>query len=310
MTAPAYHKTATRDVRPFFNAASLEGALDGARICLYEGQSFTEATVFTIEEQDVPRLAIAVRPNFDEATLVDGSIPRKHLTLAVTALNPFLKRAIVVHSVSLAKTQPTEFLIGSEVLEQLGGGANVTIDIALCLANPSKREVGKPFLRGHWLSKKSFHLRPPKLSEDFEVEPTDDQGWKSLGLPAKTLFHVEYYGGFNEPAAKDRPIAKVRIHADVHKKLAADNLQKMARPLLAFLAAEISCQLLASSFPDWSGAQQVEPRSPLAAFLKRIGKVEECTLQQLQAMTTQSGMQKLRALLHMDQQSVRRVAEA
>lgn len=310
MSTPTYHKTATRDVRPFFATANLEVALDGASICLYEGQPFTDATVFTVEEQDVTRLAITVRPNLDEAALVGAPITRRQLSLAITAVNPFLKRTVVVHRVSLAKDRPTEFLIGSEVLEELGGGANLTIDLALWLESPTKREVGKPFLRGHWLSKKSFHLRPPRLSEDFEIEPMDDDGWRAMSFPSKTLFYVEYFGGFNEPSAKERPIAKVRIHADVYKKLAADNLQKTGRSLMAFLAAEISCQLVASSFSDWKDAQQAEPRSPLAAFLKRIGKVEKTTLEQLKVMTEHPGMPKLRAMLHTDQESVRRVAEA
>jgi hypothetical protein len=138
----------------------------------------------------------------------------------------------------------------------------------------------------------------------------DDEGWKALGFPPKTLYYVEYYSGFNEPVSKDRPLAKVRIHADVYKKLAADNLPKMSRPIMAFLAAEIPCQLLALSLSEWKDASQPEARSPLSAFLKRINRIQPCTLEQLRILVEQPGMPKLRAILHADQQSVRQVAEA
>jgi len=310
VSSSKYHKTATKDVRPFFSTATLEEAIEGAQIRLFEDQPFTDATGFTIEEQDVSRLALTVRPNLSEALLTGSAIARSKLALAVTVFNPFLKKTVLVHKGSLAKEAPEEIAIGSEVLERLGGGANVTVEVALCLATAAKKEAGKPFLQGHWLSKKSFDLRPPKLTEDFDVEAMDDEGWKAMQYPAKTLYHVDYYTGVNEPVVKDRPMAKVRIHSDVYKKLAADNLPKMSRPMMAFLAAEIPCQILAASLSDWKDAAVAEPRSPLSAFLKRINRIQPCTLEQLRALVESPGMPKLRAILHADQQSVRQVAEA
>lgn len=310
MANTKYHKSATKDVRPFFEAAALEQATDGAQIRLFEGQPFTEAASFTIEEQEVPRLALVVKPNISEATLAGGSVARGRLALAVTAANPFLKRTALVHKTLLSKEVPEEISIGPDVLDELGGGSNLTIEVAVCLAAGTKREVGKPFMQGHWLSKKSFELRPPKPADDFGVDPMDDDGWKKMGFPPKTLYYVDYYGGVNEPASKDSPIAKVFVHSDVYKKLAADNLPRMSRPMMAFLAAEIPCQILSASYSDWRDAEVVEPRSPLSAFLKRVNKVQPCTLGQLKVLVEQPGMPKLRAILHADQQSVRQVAEA
>lgn len=309
MTNVRYHKSASKDVRPFFEVATLEEAVDGAQIRLFENQSFTDTTSFIVEEQEVLRLALAVKPNLSEATLAGGSISRGKLALAVTVVNPFLKKTVLVHKASLAKPVPDEVTIGAEVLERLGGGSNISVEVALCLAAALTKEAGKPFMQGHWLSKKTFDLRPPKPAEDFGVDPMDDAGWKAMGYPPKTLYHVEYFGYVNETANKDRPIAKVYVHSDVYKKLAADTLPKLSRPMMAFLAAEIPCQILAASFDDWKDAETVEPRSPLSAFLKRIDKVQPCTLQQLKQLVSQPGMPKLRAILHTDQQSVRQVAE-
>lgn len=266
MTNANYHKSATKDIRPFFAAATLEEAVDGAKIRLFEDQPFTDASTFSIEEQEVQRLAIVVKPNISEATLAGGAIPRNKLALAITAVNPFLKKTVLVQKVSLAKEAPDEVVIDAEVLERLGGGANMTIEVVLCLASALTKQVGKPFMEGHWLSKKSFSLRPPKPAEDFGVDEMGDDGWKAMGFPAKTLYYVEYYGGVNEPANKDRSIAKVYVHSDVYKKLAADNLPKMSRPLMAFLAAEIPCQILASSYSDWKDSDDVESIARLRLF--------------------------------------------
>lgn len=309
MTTAKYHKSASKDVRPFFSEVTLEEAIDGAQIRLFENQPFTDSTAFIVEDQEIGRLAVTIRPNLSEATLAGGSIGRSKLVLAVTAVNPFLKKVILVEKVSLDKPAPDEIHIDAEVLERLGGGSNVTIEVVLCLAKSQAKEVGKAFMQGHWLSKKSFDLRPPKPAEDFGVDEMDDAGWKAMGFPPKTLYYVEYFGYISEAANKERPIAKVYVHSDVYKKLAADNLPKVGRTVMSFLAAEIPCQILASSYEEWKDAEQIEIRSPLAAFLKRIDKVQPCTLQQLKQLVSQPGMPKLRAILHTDQQSVRQVAE-
>src|SRR6266699_3080483 len=130
MTTAKYHKSATKDIRPFFGAAALEQALHGAQIRLFDDQPFTDAISFTIEEHDSPRLNITVRPNLSEATLAGGSIPRSKLMLAITALNPFIKKTVLVQKFVLTGEPPPEVPIGSEVLELLGGGGtNMTVEV-------------------------------------------------------------------------------------------------------------------------------------------------------------------------------------
>ena len=310
MSSANYRKSATRDIRPFFGVASLEQVLDTAQIRLFEDQPFTDATSFTVEEQDAPRISITLRPNMSEAMLASGAIARSKLVLAITAYNPFLKRTVLVHKVTLSTEAPDEIVIGPETLERLGGGARMTVEVALCLAEEMPRQPGSPFLQGHWISKKSFDLRPPTIAEDFGIDPMDDAGWKAMGMPVKTLYFVQYFSGVNEPVSKDRQMAKVFIHEDVYKKLSTDTNSKMAKPLMAFLAAEIPCQILAASVSEWKDAELPEARSPLQAFLKRINRIEPYTLAQLRGYVDQPGMPRLRALLHSDQGSVRQVAEA
>ena len=106
MTSSKYRKSASKDVRPFFEVAKLEECLHDAQIRLYEGQDFTADSAFIIEEQDVQRLSVTVRPGITEAVLASASIPRAKLVLAVTAFNTFLKRTILVQRASSKERRP------------------------------------------------------------------------------------------------------------------------------------------------------------------------------------------------------------
>lgn len=309
MSAGNYNKSATRDIRPFFDAATLEEALEKAEIRLFEDQPFSDATEYTIEDQDTARLSITLRLNLSEAALVRGSVPREKLILAITAVNTALKRTVLIHKASLAGPVPMEIPVSPEALERLGGGSRMALDVVICLAKSAAKQPGSPFMKGHWLSKKSFDIKPPQSAEDFGVEPIGDEGWKAMSMPAKTLYFVQFFSGANEPATKDKPMARVLIHEDAFNRM-ANGAAKIAKPLQSFLAAEIPCQILAASLSEWKDEAQPEPKSPLASFLKRINRVQACTLPQLRVMVEKPGMPQLRAILHADQATVRLIAEA
>lgn len=303
-----WRKSAARDVRPFFGALALEHSLNRAELRLFADGSFSGETSFLIEGSAADRLAPTVRLNFDEG--VDyGSIKKNDLVLAVTAAQPFLKKTQLIATLPLSKPLPPEIDIEDEVLAQLGGGTNIEVVVALCLGKRLEKRPGSPFLLGHWLAKKSFSLRTPQSAEEFEIEPTEDETWTKLGYPAKTLYAVEYLGGMNEPVQKDNRTARVRVHADIFKKLTAESNHKVARPVLGNMAAEIACQMLTASFSDWESADELVANSPLFAFIKRIEKIHPCDLEELKRLVKEPGQSKLRAILHVDQQCVRAIVE-
>lgn len=304
-----WRKSAARDVRPFFGAVALANTLDKAELRLFNDGAFTADTSYLIEGSARDRLSPTVRLNFESA--VDyGTIKKNDLVLALTAVQPFLKKTQVISTLPLSKALPLEIGIDDDTLAQLGGGGNMDIVVALCLGKRLDKRPGSPFLLGHWLAKKTFSLRMPQNAEEFDIESTDDETWVKLGYPAKTLYAVNYLGGMNEPIQKDSPPAKVRVHADIYKKLTAESNQKVARPVLGHMAAEIACQVLTASFQDWESADEVAPQSPLSAFIKRIEKVQPCDLDKLKKLVKEPGQAKLRAILHVDQQCVRAIVEA
>jgi hypothetical protein len=303
-----WRKSAARDVRPFFGAVALANSLDKAELRLFSEGAFSAESAYMVEDSARERLSPTIRLNFDSA--VDyGTIKKNDLVLALTAVQPFLKKTQVISTLPLAKGLPSELEVDDETLAQLGGGGNMDIVVALCLAKRLDKRPGSPFLLGHWLAKKTFSLRMPQNNEELDIEATDDEGWIRLGYPAKTLYAVDYIGGMNDPAQKEG-VAKVRVHADIYKKLTAETNQKIARPVLGQMAAEIACHVLTASFQDWESADEITPSSPLFSFWKRIEKVQPCDLDKLKALVREPGQSKLRAILQVDQQCVRAIVES
>jgi hypothetical protein len=308
MSNITWRKSATKDVRPFFGAATLESSVESAEIRLYEDGSFMTDTTHAVEPSDAQPLDIVIRPNL--ALPADMPMSQDDLVLVVIAVQPFIKKTIVVHTQKVSETAQDEIAIDSYILDKLGGGSNLTIEVALCLGKQQAKKPGSPFLLGHWLSKKSFAIKAPKLAEDFPIQAMTDDDWKKIGYPAKTLYSVQYIGGFNDPVAKDSHFAKVYIHADVHKKLTLESAQRLAKPIMASLAAEITGHIIAASYSEWESADEPTLNSPLAAFLKRIGRIDPLfTFEKFKECAKELGMPRLKALLHADQQSVRSIAE-
>lgn len=307
MNNVSWRKSASKDVRPFFGAATLENSVDLAEIRVFEDGDFTAETSISVEPVDAERMSLTIRPNLGAAARSSESIKKGDLVLVVSVLQTFLKKTTVIAQMPVSAKLPEEVPIGADVLEQFGGGNNLTVEVALCLSRKLAKKPGSPFLLGHWLSKKSFSLRAPKPADDFNILAMEDKDWVDIGWPAKTMYSVEYLGGFNEPPEKDRQLATVRVHADVHKKLTLEANQKLAKPMMAMLAVEITAQVIASSLSEWlASEEEVVAGSPLHAFLKRIHPV---TIAELRQHAEQPGMPKLKALLQVDQQSVRFIKE-
>lgn len=307
MSNITWRKSAIKDVRPFFGAATLENSVSLAEIRLYEDGAFMADTAHAVEPSDSQPLDIVVRPNL--SLPAEMPMAKGDLVLAVTAVQPFMKKTIVVANHKVSGKIPDEIGVGSDIIEKLGG-SNVIIEVALCLGKQLAKKPGSPFLLGHWLSKKSFAIKTPKLAEAFPIKPMTDEQWKLIGYPAKTLYAVQYIGGFNDPVGKDSNLATVLIHASVHDKLTLESSQRLAKPMMASLAAEITGHIIAASVSEWEGADEAAAGSPLSAFLKRIGRIDPTfTFEKFKDFAKEPGMPRLKALLHADQQSVRSIAE-
>lgn len=310
MTKIVWTKSESREVRPFFSVEDYGKSLDKAEIQLFEGQAFSAAEAYLLQPDELDKVTPTVRFNLALPPLKEQLIARENLTLLVCLSAQNLKKTVVVTRVSLNENPPEHVHVTPEVIDSVGGCENLIVKLGICLNRDIEPAVGRPFLEGHWIARKSFRLRPIKQSNQFEVRPRTDSEWREIGYPEKTLYLVEYASGMNEPVSPDAPIASVWIHADLYNRLASEVESKKSKALMGNLSAEITVQLISQSFEEWESSDAATPRSPLSALLKQLSAAEPLDLGKLKSMVKQLGQPRLRALVHNQQGTVRAMVEA
>ena len=310
MTKIIWAKTETRQVRPFFSLSELESCLDGAEIQLFEGQGFSSGEAFVLPQDDLAKVAPALRPNLVVPDLRRLGFGHSDLSLLVCLVGPHLKKTEVLLKLSLSEQLPDVISVDQDKVLSIGGADGMQVKLGVCLNRELPQVVGRPFHAGHWVAKKTFRISPAKESNQFEVRPRTDAEWLLSGYPEKTLFSVEYTAGMNEPASKDSSIAQVWIHSSVFNRMALDPDSKKNRAFMAMMSSEITIQLLLQSYQDWKDAPSVTPNSPLSAVIKQLGSPGKFEFTRLKQLVEDPGQPKLRALIQNQQLTVRSLMEA
>ncbi|TPL93814.1 hypothetical protein [Mesorhizobium sp. B2-3-12] len=289
----AWHRTEPREVRPFFETAKAENALDDSGICLFAKGDTSRDTSFDLDEIDFQKLEPIIH-----AVLVDPTqwmpegLTARDLELVLIAKNSFLKRSEIVARSILAEPIPTYFPIGSELLAKLGGGRNVQFTLALCLATDRPPTPGSPFVPGHWLARKTFLLRSRTLPALFDLQTRTDEAWKAAGYPEKTFFAVDYAGGIAGEMDDGSSVATVYIHIDAHNGMVNSPI---GAPLQPILASEIILSIVTASKSEWKDLDEFVPSSPLETLSRQLGDAEPLTLDTLKKLANDPS--RLRAVL-------------
>ena len=94
--------------------------MDAAEIRLFEDARFSPDPSFVVEPSDVEKLAISIRLNLNQK-LIFETVKKGDFVLAVTAVQPFLKKTRVVGTFPMDEDIPGEIAIGDEVLADATG---------------------------------------------------------------------------------------------------------------------------------------------------------------------------------------------
>jgi hypothetical protein len=299
-------------VRPFFAAESAKDAVGNAQIRLFETGDFKTETAYSLDEIDLSRLRPIVRPNLMP---LSGWLPPKYrprdFCLLVLAANTFLRRSIIVYKSRLDTECASEVSLSEAVIDDLGGGRTVDIEVAVCLEHSKSALVpGLPFLSGHWLSRKVFTVRERIVPWFFDVQPRTDEEWHAAGFPRKTFYAIDYLGGINTSPESNAKIATVYMHVDAYNALTSDD-RRTGRLLQPILATELIAQILETSLDEWQSVDDVAPRSPLSTVLRKFAGLDKSIdLDRLKQLVQPIERPKLRALLQQHLSIVRTIIEA
>jgi hypothetical protein len=260
---PAWHRSEPREIRPFFGSVGAKDAVAESKIRVFDDRDPSADTLFDIEEPELQRLHLIVYPNVvPPARWIPDGYEASEFGLVVLATNVFLRRSTVIEEISLHRTVPETIEVPADVLEDLGGGRNLTVTIAVHLRNARPPAPGPPFVVGHWLARKDFALRMPSEGRFFDVQFRSDEDWRRFNFPEKTFYAVDYRGGICDPMDPECSIATVWVHEDCYTRLSQDRQGGLAK----FLACEVIVQILQESFEDWKDLDAVDPSTPLGPF--------------------------------------------
>lgn len=289
----AWHRTEPREVRPFFETANAENALDDSGIRLFANGDTLPDTSFDLDEIDFQKLEPAIHPVMvDPAAWMPNGFTVDDLELVLIAKNSFLKRSEVVARCPLTEPVPADYPIDADLLGKLGGGRNVQFTLALCLAADRPPTPGSPFVPGHWLARKTFLLRSRTLPELFDVQTRTDEAWIAAGYPAKTFFAIDYAGGIAGEMEDGSSVARVYIHVDAHNKMVNQPIGEALQPILA---TEIIHSIVTTSRPEWKDLDAYVPFSPLETLAKQLDGGEAMPLEDMKKLA--GDQSKLRAIL-------------
>ncbi|WP_019832710.1 hypothetical protein [Sphingomonas sp. PR090111-T3T-6A] len=289
----AWHRTEPRDVRPFFETANAENALDDSGIRLFANGDTFEDTSFDLDEIDFQKLEPSVHITLVEPSLwMPEGLSIDDIELVLIGRHSFLKRAEVVARYPLSGELPADIPVQPDLLERLGGGRNLLLTLALCLSTDREPTPGTPFVPGHWLARKAFLLRSRTMPALFDLQTRTDEAWIAAGYPAKTFFAVDYAGGIAGEMEDGSSVATVHIHIDAHNKMIGSPIGDALQPMLA---AEIILSIMLDSVDEWKDLETIDSSSPLATLAKQLGDAEPLGLDDLKKLCARPS--KLRAIL-------------
>jgi hypothetical protein len=288
-----WRRSEPKTLRPFFAAQTVEEATRHATIKIAKGANAVEDEVIDVDEIDLRQLEIMIRPNMITGDKwLPGGFAKHELELVLFGRSSFLKNSIVIGSYSLNGPMPEEIVVPADVLHRLGGGRELRLTLALVLAVDKEPQAGLPFMMGHWLSSKTFHLRERKLQTMFEVKTRTSEEWVEASYPAKTLYSVVYIGGIDSTGDESGPIAAVHIHVDAYNRMAGEKVGEILEPMLS---VEMIAQVLEQSLPDWQDYDEAPAGSPLLNLTKKIINSENPSLVELRKIVKNQSL--LRAIL-------------
>jgi hypothetical protein len=290
-----WHRSEPREVRPFFAAQQAETSLEQSGIRLVNEGDITKETHFELDDADLRKLELVLYPAVvNPHVWMPEGLSGGDLDLIVVGRQPLLKRTEIIGRFRLDQPLPEEIKVAPELLKSLGGGRNTQITLAIVLADDRPPNPGSPFVRGHWLARKTFALRTRSTPVLFDIRTRTEDEWVANGYPANTLYTVDYTAGIESPPEEGvTSVAIVYFHADAQNRLAHSKLGDAVQPLIA---AEIVTNILQQSVGDWEKLQEPPKGSALDTLLKQLRKVSPVTVTELAAMI-RTKPSKVRAII-------------
>jgi hypothetical protein len=223
----------------------VEAALADVRLRLRADAEFNDRTSFDasdVELRDIqPEFALNVQASALEEL---RPLTAADLALAIRFTDPKLRRSELVFESDI-DTLPRTWAVPPEVKERFSWKFGLTASVALVLKENRPPEPGLPYMRGHWIARKDFSVRPVAGRRTFPIERWPADEFARRGLPRDTVYWIEFLTDdlnvrFDDPSEAFR----VCLRADVYDGLADAEETPAGRAVVKLIEAEILAEEL------------------------------------------------------------------
>ncbi len=260
-------RTESRLVRPF---PSLDDSLKGVRFRLAPDSDFDERTSFDASELgDVcPEFLL----NVDRSPLGgEGAVEPEELSLVIRIADVRLRRGEIVLETGLDEA-PETWALPADVRDRFSWRTGVDAAVALVLRESRETpRPGEPFLRGHWVARKDFTVRPKAVPQSFPIERWTGEDFVQRGLPKDTAYWIDFVSDdLNQRFENPGEAFRVCLRADVYDTLVAVEDTDRGSAAMTLILTEILAEVVFRGMRELEGSTDLEKGGLLDAALRKI----------------------------------------
>lgn len=295
----------SRIVRPF---PSLDEYLDGVQFRLSPDRDFDGLASFDASElSDIHpefRLTMAQSP-----LKVASAVAPSDLSLVIRLADVRLRRGELVFQSPLDAI-PTTWAVPGYVRRRFSWKTGVEATVALVLTQDRAPTVGQPFLKGHWVARKDFSVRPKPAPRSFPIERWTVEDFVERGLPKDTAYWIDFISDdlnqrFHDPGDAFR----VCLRVDVYDALAAAENTDQGRGVMSLILTEILAETVFRGLRDVRSLEDLERGGLLDSALRKVTRATGTSLDVLHRYVEMGDVASIRAFAQAATEARRSIAK-
>lgn len=297
-------RSESRTVRPF---PSLDECLADVQFRLSSERDFNGSTSFDASE--LSDIRPEFRLNIDQSALEVGSAVAAHdLSLVIRLADLRLRRGELVFE-SAPDVIPEAWTVPPDVRRRFSWKTGVEATVALALREDREPRVGQPFLKGHWVARKDFSVRPKPAPRSFPIERWTAEDFVKRGLPKDTAYWIDFISDdldqrFENPGEAIR----VCLRADVYDALAAAEDTDQGRGVMSLILTEILAETVFRGLRGVRPSEELEPGGLLDSALRKVTRATGTTLDVLHKYVERGDVASVRAFAQAATEARRSIA--
>jgi len=289
-------RTESREVRPF---PRTDHCLDGVRLRLSPDDEFSSQQHFEISEPGEIRpefnLRIDLSPFQDDNGLPVGIAD---LCLVIRISDIRLKRSEIIFEKNLLHV-PETWVIPGRFRDKFAWQHGVKLTVAIVLQKNRKVSFhGEPFLRGHWVARKDFSIRPKPSPRRFPIEQWTPDDFEQHGLPRDTAYWIQLIADdLNQQFDDPTDAFRICLRKDIFDILAAHQEKETTRALMSLILTEILAEVIFRGLSHMQDSDELERGGLLETALYKIRRATGATFQQLRGYVRDKDFASVRAFV-------------